>query len=253
MSEDELLHTLGNLARFDERWDRLAAGTVTPEEDAELRALAATDPDAREAYEAFRPLEPAFLARVQAAIQTPAVATAPHAAPTAKVLPFRGRAGKVGGWIAAAAAIAALLTFFVRPPALPDYALAELSGGTRTTRGAAPEAAAYAPGDRFQVALRPQTGVKAGAALEARAFLGANGALRPVAIQSQFDSAGSVKVEGILDSDLAPADWTLWLIVGRPGAAPSAGDLPTRLADGRARGRGWVAVPVPLRITPRAP
>jgi len=257
MSEDELLHTLGNLARYDERWDRLAAGTLTPEEDAELRALAATDADAREAYEAFRPLGAEFLARIQESIAAPAVAKPANAAPSAKVLPFGRRAGKIGGWIAAAAAIAAMLTFFVRPPALPDYALAELSGGTRATRGAAPEAAAYAPGDRFQVALRPQTGVKAGAALEAQAFLGAGldaqGALRRVAIESRFDSAGSVKVEGTLDPDLVPGDWTLWLIVGRPGAAPAADALPSRLAAAPARGRGWVAVPVPLRIGSRAP
>src|SRR6187401_2055610 len=125
MSEDELLHTLGNLARYDERWDRLAAGTLTPEEDAELRALAATDADAREAHEAFRPLGAEFLARIQESIAAPAVAKPANAASSAKVLPFGRRAGKIGCLIAAAAAIAAMLTFFVRPPALPDYALAE--------------------------------------------------------------------------------------------------------------------------------
>src|SRR6188508_1015557 len=102
MSEDELLHTLGNLARYDERWDRLAAGTLTPEEDAELRALAATDDDAREAYDAFRPLGTEFLARIQESIATPAVAQAPAVAPPAKVLPFRRRAGKISAWIATA-------------------------------------------------------------------------------------------------------------------------------------------------------
>ena len=65
MSEDPLLHELGRLAqeekeaedaRRDERWDRLAAGTLGAEEDAALRTLAATSPAAREAYEAFRPL-----------------------------------------------------------------------------------------------------------------------------------------------------------------------------------------------------
>ena len=67
---------LGALARregeaeslLDERWDRLAAGTLTAEEDAELRALAASSPEAREAYEAFRPLGAAFQARVVSAI-----------------------------------------------------------------------------------------------------------------------------------------------------------------------------------------
>jgi RNA polymerase sigma-70 factor (ECF subfamily) len=76
MNNDSILSELGALARrereaespLDERWDRLAAGTLTAEEDAELRALAASSAEAREAYEAFRPLGAAFQARVVRAI-----------------------------------------------------------------------------------------------------------------------------------------------------------------------------------------
>jgi RNA polymerase sigma factor (sigma-70 family) len=76
MNKDSILSELGALARqegegespLDERWDRLAAGTLTAEEDAELRALATSSPEAREAYEAFRPLGAAFQARVVSAI-----------------------------------------------------------------------------------------------------------------------------------------------------------------------------------------
>jgi RNA polymerase sigma-70 factor (ECF subfamily) len=76
MNKDPILSELGALARqegegespLDERWDRLAAGTLTAEEDTELRALAASSPEAREAYEAFRPLGAAFQARVVSAI-----------------------------------------------------------------------------------------------------------------------------------------------------------------------------------------
>src|SRR5215218_8487003 len=73
MSEDRLLRELGHLAkeeegaekaRLDERWDRLAAGTLTADEEAELRALAETSPEAGDAWEAFRPLGPEFQARV---------------------------------------------------------------------------------------------------------------------------------------------------------------------------------------------
>ena len=256
MSEDELLHTLGNLARFDERWDRLAAGTLTPEEEAELRALAATDPEAGEAYEAFRPLGPEFLGRIQGAIETPVAPAAAGAAPAGKLLPFGRRARKIGGWMATAAAIAALLTLFVRSPALPDYALAEVTGGTSATRGAIPQGDTFAPGDRFAVALRPQTGVRDGSTLDAQAFLGAGNLrhdLRRVEIHTRFDASGSVKVEGTLDPSLAPGDWTLWVVVGRPGAAPAASELPSLLAASPARGRGWVAVPVALRVGPPTP
>lgn len=73
MTEDLILRELGYLAteeseaekaRLDERWDRLAAGALTPEEDAELRALAESSPEAHEIYEAFRPLGAKFQARV---------------------------------------------------------------------------------------------------------------------------------------------------------------------------------------------
>ena len=71
--EDRIVRELGHLAkeereaeraRLDERWDRLAAGTLTPEEGAELRALAESSPEARETYEAFRPLGAKFQARM---------------------------------------------------------------------------------------------------------------------------------------------------------------------------------------------
>src|SRR5437764_11291310 len=99
--EDQLLKELGALARreeeaeksrLDERWDRLAAGTLTAEEDAELKALAASSPEAREAYEAFRPLGADFQARVVSAIQTERAADAPRPEPPetrSRVLPFR--------------------------------------------------------------------------------------------------------------------------------------------------------------------
>lgn len=75
--DDLLLKELGDLARhegeaegarLDERWDRLAAGTLTAEEEAELKALAASSPEAREAYAAFRPLGADFQARVVSTI-----------------------------------------------------------------------------------------------------------------------------------------------------------------------------------------
>ena len=54
----------------DERWDRLAAGTLTAKEEIELKALAASSPEAMEAYVAFKPLGPDFQARVVSAINS---------------------------------------------------------------------------------------------------------------------------------------------------------------------------------------
>src|SRR6478672_6542682 len=76
---DRLLRELGDLARseaeaekarFDDRWDRLAAGTLTAEEEAELKALADSSPEYQKAYEAFSPLGAEFQARVVREIQS---------------------------------------------------------------------------------------------------------------------------------------------------------------------------------------
>jgi hypothetical protein len=246
MSEDGLLHKLGDLARFDDRWDRLAAGTLSTEEEAELRALAETSQEAREAYEAFRPLGPDFHAAVARAIQTRA------GEPGAKPSPFSRRTRRLAAWSAAAAAAAAVLAVLLRLPPLPAYSLAEISGGSRATRGEATAAGEWAPGDRFEASLRPQTEVRRGS-LQARAFLVRGGELRTLRLRSQFDRRGSVKLEGLLDRDLSPGNWTLWVVVVRRGAAPDPTDLRSLPASGPVRRRGWVAVPVALRIASRAP
>src|ERR1700704_3282793 len=100
---DRLLRELGDLARsestaeearFGDRWDHLAAGTLTAEEEAELKALAESSPEDRETYEAFRPLGADFQARVVSAINAerakPAEAPRPQPQdPVPRVLPFR--------------------------------------------------------------------------------------------------------------------------------------------------------------------
>src|SRR5436853_2798918 len=124
--DDPLLKELGNLARrqeeaerarLDERWDRLAAGTLTAEEETELRALATSSPEAGEAYVAFKPLGPEFQARVMSKINA-------QRAREARVLQFRQLARRFEVWAGAAAAVAAGLFVLarglghlVRPPA----------------------------------------------------------------------------------------------------------------------------------------
>ncbi|UQA61381.1 serine/threonine-protein kinase [Polyangium aurulentum] len=69
MSGKRLLEELGRLAReedimADPRWDALAAGTATPEDEAALLALASRYPKARAAYEALRPMDEAAMDRL---------------------------------------------------------------------------------------------------------------------------------------------------------------------------------------------
>lgn len=235
------------LRRLDERWDRLSRGELSPEEDAELRALAETSEEARAAYEAFRPLGPEFQASVVRAVRTQSPP------PPAKLLPFRRRS--LARWSAAVAAVAAAasVALFLRPLApLPDYSL-EVSGGVRAWRGEEPaEALALAPGDRFQVIVRPQTPVSRASRLEALCVLARGGELRPLEVRSEIDPAGgSVKMEGSLGRDVPPGRWTLWAVVGRPGKLPDPAVLPS-LAPG-ARERDWVAAGTEILVRPRAP
>lgn len=246
MSEDLLLRKLGNLARFDERWDRLAAGTLSEEEAAELRVLAETSEEAREAYEAFQPLGPEFHDAIVQAIQ----AEAAHQ--PAKVLPFSRRVLRVAG-LGAVAAAAAALVVLLRPPPLPEYVLAGLSGGSQTTRGEATGLGVLAPGDPLQVSLRPQTEVARGGSLEAKAFLFRGDELRRLRLESQIDPRGSVRLAGALDPDLSAGTWTLWVVVGRRGVLPDPAAVRSAAGSSRVRQRDWIAVPVTLRVSPRAP
>jgi hypothetical protein len=244
MSEDRLLRELGHLAReedgaerarLDERWDRLAAGTLTAEEEAELHALAETSPEAREAWEAFRPLGPEFQARVVARIARGG---------RGRVLPFRP-ALRIGGWLTAAAAAAAITVMLLLPDApLPDYQIASVSGGSSETRGEQP--GDFAPGDRIEVRLRPATAVRE--SLEAQLFLLREGELRRLETRSEPDPDGAVKMNGSLGHDLQPGIWTLWAVVGRPGDLPAPAEL--RLQGGRSREEDWIAVSTDIRIRP---
>jgi hypothetical protein len=263
MSEDELLRELGKLVRregveeeeprptgtaFDERWDRLAAGTLDAREEAELRALAESSAEMREAHEAFRPLGPDFQAEVVRAIRAQA------RRPGATRLDFPRRHLRVAGLgVAAAAAVAAAVVGYLRPPPLPGYVLGGIAGGSRSTRDDAGGERSFAPGDRFVLTLRPQTEVPGGGSLEARAYLMHRRELWPVEVRAELDSRGAVKVTGVVPPRLESNEVPLSIVVGRRGSMPELDELD--VSGGRAplRRRNWVAVPVTLPARPRAP
>jgi hypothetical protein len=231
--------------RLDERWDRLSHGELSPEEEAELRALAETSEEAREAWEAFRPLGPDFQAGVVRAVRAQGLGG------SAKLLPFRRR---LAGWSAVAAlATAASVAVLLRPLApLPDYSRPEVSRSVSTFRGEDPEPPALAPGDRFRVVVRPETAVSRASRLEALCFLARDGELHPLEVRSEIDASGAVKMEGSLGRDIPPGAWTLWALVGRKGELPDPADLQISTKE-QIRQRDWIAVPENLRIQPREP
>jgi len=263
MSEDRILRELGHLereergaeqARLDERWDRLAAGALTPEEDAELRALAASSPEARETYEAFRPLGPEFQARMTDRI------AAELAKPSyiellfrfLRSLRFRPNTFRFAVTAAAAAAASLVVYPYLLAP-LPGYSPPEISGGSRAMRGEVTEVADFAPGDSFKVVLRPDTEVTWAKTLEAQCFLRHGPELRSLKVRSHVEPSGVVELEGSLDRDLRPGEWTLWAVVGRWGRLPDPADLRSLSARAVVRRRAWVAVTKDIRIQPRGP
>jgi hypothetical protein len=282
MSEDPLLRELGRLAqeekeaedaRRDERWDRLAAGTLSAEEDAALGALAAASPAAREALEAFRPLGAEFQARVVSALEgelrRPAPGVGPRE-PRSRLLPFRPASWQFAGWLAAAAAAASVLVLVVRGPAtmppLPLYS-AQLSGGIQTFRGESGPATGpqlFAPGSPLKLVVTPEQTVAG--EVEARALLarGAKGVSclqappappAPPAPRLDISADGAVLLEGTIGEDirLPPGPWRMWIVVGRRGKIPPASELATALCAGQMHHHLWQAVSADLRVADRRP
>ncbi len=260
-------------ARLDERWDRLSAGELSAEEEAELRALAAGSEEGRQAFEAFRPLGPGFQARMVQEIQAlqagaqeaaSAAAEVPDTSAPApagretrgRVLPFwRRRPAQLGGWTAAAAAAAAAVILLVnglgRPPALPMYGALEMAGGIAGWRGEeGPDPLVLAPGSPLKLTLRPDTAVQG--KLAARCFLERDGELQLWDVpEPVFLKGGLVKIEGTVGRDIqiAPGEWTVWIVVGRPRKLPAAEDLRPHLDQGSAvQARDWIAQSARLRV-----
>jgi hypothetical protein len=275
MDEDGLLRELARAAReeaaererWDERWDRLAAGELSAKEEAELRDLAARSPEAAQAYEAFRPLGPEFQARVLGAIRTQSAAESPlpkgdeleskpAAAPEWSHL-FRLPKLRLAFAGMGAAAAAALLLVLRIPAPLPGYVIA-VAPGIQEFRGEDPAQKGIvilAPGARFVATAQPATRLTGRTAPEAIFFLAADGPggrkVRQLAARVvTADPSGSLQLDGTIDRGQPPGPATLWTVVGYPGRLPT----PSEIADlpaGEVHRRNWYAKPTPIEI--RAP
>lgn len=255
--DDDWLDALGRAARGqtlergedEARWERLAEGTLSPEEDAELRRLAAEDPAAAEKYEAYRPLgdevKERIAARIGEALPSPS---------EKKIVTLPGRKG-AGLAFVAALAIAAGALLWVDPPrgsldeALPPYALTV--SGDRTTRGAGD-----APADavvelhadsRIEMVLRPAKAVTG--EVGARGFLMQGGAAKAWAPPVQISNDGAVRITGGA-GDLfgGPGEWEVVWAVGRPSDLPSDATDVAAEASGARRTHSWKLLTRKVRI-----
>ncbi len=282
--DDSLLRELGAWARdraavereqLDDRWDRLAAGTLTSEEEAKLRAEAEGSAEGAEALAAFQPLGPEAESRIVAQIRAqraaerpaqPAIA-APRpvvAAPSPSnrpnnVLPFRRRAAVWGGGLglAAAAVLIAVLGLPRGSAPLPTYEV-RLSGGDKNDRGSTgTEATAvptFSPGARFELVLRPAEAVKGDVAVRCLLVANGGGPPRPFPAcdHAEHSNDGSLLVTGTVGSQIEgpPGDWTLWAIVARPGDLPK--DPPVANVAEPIAGKGWIGIPHRIRFAAAA-
>jgi hypothetical protein len=279
--EDDLLRELGSMARerdeeerrrLGEEWDRLAAGDLSPEEEAALAERAARSPEGAAALAAFRPLGSDFEARVVGTVlaqrrreaaeahalppplPAPAASSAPLPAPLAARRRFV-RPRRTAGWAAILAAAGLAGVLLTRPaPPLPAY-FAELSAGVRTERGAAgAPSPVYAPGARFELVLHPTTAVAGAVGMQCRIAPAAGGASRdwPPCAHAERAAGGAFRVAGTVGREIPyePGEWTLWVIVARTRllgrwvapAGPADSEL-RRLRPGAAlAGRGWIAL-----------
>jgi len=243
MNNDRWLRELAQVAKeeqdgLDERWDRLSAGELSPEEEAELQG--------QEAYPAFRPLGPEFQARVVQAVQKQREPV------PARVLPLYRRFAPLKVWLPAAAAAGIVLAVLLRSsaplPPLPEYAEVMLSGGTRTTRGPE-ETSRFQAGDPFTLTARPATTVQ-GPVDGWCCAVTRGGEWRSVPASREIPPGGAVRFTGTLPGDLAPGVWTVWGTVGRPGKLPDPLQLRSFLSRSPKpiHRQDWAALNIPLKI-----
>lgn len=257
------------LGRFDERWDRLSAGTLSPEEEAELQALAGESPEAAVAYEAFRPFGADFQARVVQKImkiQEPEPDPVPTPRPTflerlAKLLPFWGNASRPSQWAGWSATAAAAVMILLRgfpllfpPPPLPVYADLSLHADQfiRGGKANAKDVTVLTPGGHFQGELEIDSISKA-KHLEAQYVLIRGQDLHRLQVASKIAPGGAVKLNGSIGRDVSPGDWTFWAVVGRRGKLPDPSELKGFSARAQIKRKDWVAVPTRIQIRGEPP
>lgn len=261
MDEDEgkLLDGIGRFARqqeaeerrrFDERWRRLAAGTISEADDAALRALAAESEEARLDYEALRPFGPQLQDRLARDWQARTPAALPDEPLPLPIGERRWRRAPPYRWLAVAATLAVAVLgwrLWRGPdlPTMPEYGH-ELFGAVQEMRSPEPtlDVPVFVPGSPFRLVLRPQQPIEED--LERRYYLvGSTGELRPWRVDLALSAEGVVEIAGTVGEDLLiePGDWAVVFVYGRPGRLPDPEDL---LAAESAE--DWGVIRVPFRV-----
>lgn len=266
MNDDKLLDELGRVAReeplLDGRWDAYAAGELSAEEEAALRAEAERTPEGRAALEAFAPLGAEFRARVAGEVRASVAATAganvepqDQAGAGSKVISLASRRRRTWAPLALAASLLLAVGLIVlnQPgsPDIPGYGL-NLEGYVQQVRGESSpvEEFVYADGNRFRLLLTPDTPVEG--RVVTRALIASAGATLPLeAPAARISDSGSVLIEGVVGRDLhlPEGDSRLLIAVASEDALPDAAALKAALRErASVRETAWTGWAIRLRL-----
>lgn len=229
-TDDALLEALGEIARaegdgLDARWDALAAGSLSAEDEAALKALAATAPDGDAIWAAFAPRDAALDDAITASVLGQAARPARPPAPVVSITEAPS-ARRRWAWAGAAIALAAgLLVFVLRsPPALPPYSL-ENHAGEQVVRGEQnAKEVVYGAGSQLDLILRPAADLTTAVAI--RVFHARGDTISALPVEPTRSDSGAFRLRGAVD-ELLPKTvgaQTLIFIIGAPKALPKSVD-----------------------------
>lgn len=256
MIKDRLLAELAREARRaeeeqaaqdDARWEALARGGLSPEEEEAFRAEMGSSAAGAEALEAFTPLGEEFRRGVGDRI------LAEQASERSRPAVSRHAPGRPFLWAAAALVLAAVGAWWLLGPGssyppLPAYT-ASLSGGAQALRGdsAATPRQVFVQGNLFQLLLRPDEAVPG--PLKTTAFFKTGTRIIPWRPAVEAAESGSLRVSGRVGQELRlPAgEAELLIAVGRPRRLPTGPELAGLLArEERLRRPSWSAWRFPV-------
>lgn len=268
-----------NLTQLDERWDRLAAGTLSEEEHDELRGLADASGAAHQAYQAFKPLGPAFQQNAVAAIlarqrlekgerataareAAPTPPSRPNARPgrelpVAVLAPARRQWALAGSFAATFVAVAAIFFMLQAQRLDQDFTLdvSPLSDWRgRSAQGAGEPSpgkkTVFQPGDRPRITVTTddETGE-----LEAKLFLlEPGGRLTESRALPKIENGGAAVlfvplIGGDLPLPVGPSK--LVVVLARPGKFPTSAEIAAAAAAPPAHGKYWQVLVRDVELT----
>ncbi len=239
----------------DERWEALAADTLSEHEKAAFIALASRSARGRHAVAALAPLSRDVRRRMVDAItdelaQQPALSADSGAPPAeakkaSRVHQERPRSARskpwlrLGWWLGPLLAAAAAILWFglpSEPTPLPAYEIGVAEAGSKTMRSAGlrrdglPLRVRLGAGERFRLVLRPLVPVQGPVAV--RGYLIRDEQPRRWQPTIEQAPSGAFLIAGDVDDWLVldEGSWTVALAVGRPDALPNEAQLMEALA-----------------------